>query len=228
MVYVVLYLVGAILVVNGLTMAQVITAFSPVAGGAGVPVLALGFSAAGIANLNWVIGGLMVIMALIIATMDLYKGFGETVSSVIASAVLTFAVAYLLLAAAINHMYDPTYINFAKAAVTGGAKANPFVSFAALQPLGWYCLPVSIMLFILCLGFFHIIGKKLPKVPQFGILFLVWAVTFFLFFWVLGLGNYGAGLATLKFIGWYAFFVGVVTCAYPALAYFSAGKVGAW
>ncbi|MBE0557614.1 MAG: hypothetical protein IH628_10320, partial [Proteobacteria bacterium] len=80
MVYIVLYLVGAILAVNGLTMAQKITAFSPIAGQANVPVLALGFSATGIATLNLVIGGLIIVMALIIATKGLYDGFGDTVS----------------------------------------------------------------------------------------------------------------------------------------------------
>ncbi len=228
MVYIVLYLVGAILVVNGLTMAQIITSFSPVAGAANVPVLALGFSATGIANLNWIIGGLIVIIALIIATKDMYNGFGETVSYVVASTCLTFAIAYLLLGAALNNMYNPDFLSMAQAAVGEGQELNPFVSFAALQPLGWYCLPMSIFVFILSLGFFQVIGKKLPKVPQFGFLWLLWAITFFLFFWVLGLGNYGAGLSMLIFTGWYAFIVGLLTCAYPALAYFNAGKVGAW
>jgi len=228
MVYVVLYLVGAILVVNGLTMAQVITAFNPVAGQANVPVLSLGFSAGGIADLNLIIGGLIVIMALIIVTKGLYDNFGETVSSTVAATCLTFAIAYIVLGTALNNMYDPVYGQLAGAAVGDGATANPFVAFAAFQPLGWYCMPMSAMLLIIGLGFFQFIGKKLPKVPQFGMLWIMWAITFFAFFYVFGLGNYGAGLTFLVSTGWWTTAVGVITCAYPAVANFNAGKVGAW
>ncbi|MEW6490630.1 MAG: AmiS/UreI family transporter [Thermodesulfobacteriota bacterium] len=228
MVYIVLYLVGAILAVNGLTMAQTITAFNPIAGQANVPVLGLAFSATGIGMLNLVIGGLIVVMALIIATKGLYDGFGETVSSVVAATCLTFAIAYVSLGAGIYAMYNPNNAALASSVVSEGAAANPFVAFAALQPLGWYCFPMSIMLFIISLGFFNAVGKKLPKVPQFGVLWLLWAITFFLFFYVLGLGNYGAGLSLLKMTGWWTLGVGVVSCAYPALGYFNAGKVGAW
>lgn len=228
MVYIVLYLVGAILAVNGLTMAQTITAFNPIAGEANIPVLGLAYAATGIGMLNLVIGGLIIVMALIIATKGLYDGFGETVSSVVASTCLTFAIAYVSLGAGIYAMYNPTNAALAASAVSGTATGNPFVSFAALQPLGWYCFPMSIMLLIISLGFFNAIGKKLPKVPQFGVLWLLWAITFFLFFYVLGLGNYGAGLSLLKMTGWWTLGVGVVSCAYPALGYFNAGKVGAW
>ena len=228
MVYVVLYLVGAVLVVNGLTMAQIITAFNPVAGQANIPVLALGYSATGIGDLNWFIGGLIVIMALIIVTKDLYSGFGETVSATVAATCLTFAIAYLLLGAALNNMYNTDLVGYASAAVPSGSDPNPFVGFAAFQPLGWYCLPTSAMLAILGLGFFQFLGKKLPKVPQFGVLWLMWAATFFMFFYVFGLGNYGAGLSMLKLTGWWTTAVGVISCAYPALANFNAGKVGAW
>jgi len=224
MVYVVLYLVAAVLLTNGLIMAGVITAFSPVAGAANVPFLTLAYSAAGVANLNYIIGGIMVILALLIIAMDVYKGFGDTVSLVVASAVLTFAIAYLLLGGALFNMYSPEYIAMAKAAVPEGSKPNAFVGFAAFQPLGWYCFPMFIMVFIEGLGFFHIIGKKLPKVPQFGILWLSYAIAFFLFFYVFGLGNFGA----LQFTGWYCCAISVITIAYPTLAHFNAGKVGAW
>jgi hypothetical protein len=228
MVYVVLYLVGALLVVNGLTMAQIITAFNPVAGEASIPVLALGYSAIGIGNLNWFIGGLIGIMALIIVTKDLLAAFGETVSATAAATVLTFSIAYMTLGAALNNMYNPVLMGYATAAVGDGASANPFVGFAAFQPLGWYCLPMSAMFLVIGLGFFHFLGKKLPKVPQFGVLWILWSITFFLFFYVFGLGNYGAGLSMLILTGWWAFAIGIITCAYPALANFNSGKVGAW
>lgn len=224
MVYLVLYLVTAVLFTNGLIMAGVITAFNPVAGAANAPFLNVVFSATGVANLNYIIGGLMVILAILIVAMDVYKAFGETVSLVVASAVLTFAVAYLLLGGALFNMYNPDYIAIAKAAVPEGSEANPYVGFAAFQPLGWYSLPMSIMVFLEGLGFFHILGTKLPKVPQFGILWVSYAIAFFLFFWVFGLGNFGALQAT----GWYCIFITVVTIAYPTLANLNAGKVGSW
>jgi hypothetical protein len=167
-------------------------------------------------------------MALIIATKGLYDGFGETVSSCVASTVLAFAAAYMALGAGINAMYNPINASLAAAGVSATNQANPFVSFAALQPLGWFCLPVSIMFLIISLGFFNVLGKKLPRVPQFGVLWLLWSITFFLFFYVLGLGNFGDGLSLLKMTGWWTLGVGVVTCVYPSLGYLNAGKVGAW
>lgn len=83
---------------------------------------------------------------------------------------------------------------------------------------------MSVLIFIEGLGYFHILGKKLPKVPQFGILWVSYAIAFFLFFYVFGLGNFGA----LQFTGWYCCFISIVTIAYPALANLNAGKVGAW
>ncbi|MBI5440277.1 MAG: hypothetical protein HY900_03595 [Deltaproteobacteria bacterium] len=228
MVYIVLFLVGALLTVNGLTMAQVITAFSPILGQPNVPVLGLAYSATGIGTLNLTIGVIILIMALIIATKGLYDGFGETVSSCVAATVLGFAVAYIALAAGISAMYNPVNASLAAAGVSAASPANPFVSFAALQPLGWMCFPLSVMFLIISLGFYNILGKKLPKVPQFGTLWLLFAITFFSFFYVLGLGNFGDGLSLLKMTGWWTLGVGLVTCVYPSLAYFNAGKVGAW
>ena len=224
MVYLVLYLVGALLCVNGLICAGIITAFSPVAGAPNIGILTLGFSAAGVADLNLIIGAIMVILAFFIIVMDIYKGFGDTVSAVAASAVLTFAIAYLLLGFGLFNMYNPQYSALAAAAVTGGAKPNPFVGFAAFQPLGWYCLPMSVFVFICGLGFFNILGTNLPKVPQFGVLWVSYAIAFALFFWVFGLGNFSA----LQLTGWYCVAVSLVTVAYPALAFFNAGAVGVW
>ncbi|MDA8307530.1 MAG: hypothetical protein M0Z81_11960 [Deltaproteobacteria bacterium] len=224
MVYLVLYLVGALLFVNGMICAGVITAFSPVAGAPNIGILTLGFSASGVADLNLIIGAIMVILAILIIAMDTYKGFGDTVSAVVSSAVLTFAIAYLLLGFGLFNMYNPEYAALAKAAVTAGAKPNPFVGFAAFQPLGWYSLPMSVFVFICGLGYFHIFGSHLPKVPQFGLLWISYAIAFFLFFWVFGLGNFSA----LTFTGWYCVAISIVTIAYPALAYFNAGAVGVW
>jgi len=180
MVYIVLYLVGGLLFVNGLFL------------------LGIAANLAGVAAFNFLGGTLITIMALYIAMTDMYKEFGETVSSVVAATCLTFSIAYLMIA------------------LEGWTKGD-------FSTLGWYCLPMSICLFILFLGFFQVIGKKLPKVPQFGILWLLWAICFFLFFLTLA-----AGAPTGKFTAWFIMIVGFITCSYPALAYFQAGKVGQW
>lgn len=228
MIYVVLYLVGAILFVDGLTMAQFIKVFSPVAGEANIPLLGLGFSAKGLADLSFAVGGLIAIMALVILSKDLLAEFGQTVSATVTATCFTFVIAYFMFAGAITHIWNPDLVNSVAAAVPTGAKENPMVSYAAFQPLGWYCLITSVMLLCIGLGFFHVLGKKLPKVSQFGVLWCLWAVTFFMFFYVFGLGHYGDELSVLKATGWWTALIGIGTAAYPALAHFNAGKVGRW
>lgn len=124
MIYVVLYLVGAILFVDGLTMAQFIKVFSPVAGEANIALLGLGFSAKGLADLSFAIGGLIAIMALVILSKDLLAGFGETVSATAAATSFTFVVAYFMFAGAITHIWNPDLFKSAAAAVSNGAKSE--------------------------------------------------------------------------------------------------------
>ena len=78
----------------------------------------------------------------------MYKAFGETVSAVAGATCLTFAFTYLLLGGSLNTMYDPNYISMANAAVTERGKPNPLAPYAVFQPLGWYCLPMSVFVFI--------------------------------------------------------------------------------
>jgi len=190
MVYIVLYLVGALLFVNGLFLLGIVT------------------NLAGVAVLNFLGGTLVTIMALYIAAKDMYSAFGETVSNIVGASCLTFSIAYLMIA------FEG--FSIVSTVVAAEQKAN----FTAL---GWYCLPMSICLFFLFLGWFQIIGTKMPKVPQFGILWLTWAIAFFLFFL-----TFGAQLPVGKLTGWYIIIIGVITCSYPALANFQAGKVGQW
>ncbi len=224
MVYIVLSLVGSLLVLNGLTMAGLVTAFSPVAGDPNVGALTLGYSANGFAVLNLFTGIVIALLAFCVVVKNLLDGFGETVTATVGATVLAFAAAYIALGVAVLTMYSPVYAELAKAAVPAGKTANGLVSFAALQPLGWYCLPVSIAFLVISLGFYNLLGAKLPKVPQFGTMWLLFAITFFLFFYVLGLGNYGI----LAMVGWWTFGVGVVTCVFTSLRHFNAGKVGSW
>ena len=181
MIYIILYLVGAVLFVNGLLLLGMVSNFP------------------GVAALNFLIGTLITVMALYIAMTDMLKAFGETVSNTAAATCLTFSVAYLMIALEVWTKGDFTV-------------------------LGWYSLPMSACLFFLSLGYFQILGKKLPKVPQFGVLWLCWSVCFFLF-WL----RFGVQMAAIgPLTGWVIIIVGFITCSYPALANFQAGKVGQW
>ena len=190
MVYIVLYLVGGLLFVNGLFLLGIVT------------------NLAGVAAFNFLGGTLITIMAMYIAAKEMYSAFGETVSNVVAATCLTFSIAYLMIAL--------EGFSIISTVVAAEQKAN----FTAL---GWYCLPMSICLFLLFLGWFQIVGSKLPKVPQFGILWLCWSICFFLFFLA-----FGAHMPVGKLTGWFIIIVGFITCSYPALANFQAGKVGQW
>lgn len=187
MVYIVLYLVGGLLFVNGLFL--------------------LGYAAnlAGVASFNFIGGILITVMAMYIAAKDLYNAFGETVSNTVAATCLTFSIAYLMIA------------------LEGFSIVRGFEVKADFTALGWYCLPMSICLFLLFLGWLQVLGKKLPKVPQFAFLWLCWSICFFLFFLTLA-----AKVPVGALTGWVIMIVGFITCSYPALANFQAGKVGQW
>jgi hypothetical protein len=187
MVFIILYLVGGLLFVNGLFLLG------------HLPNLA------GVAAFNFLGGTLITVMALIIAVKDLYKAFGETVSNTVAATCLTFSIAYLMIA------------------FEGFSIIRGFEVKADFTALGWYCLPMSICLFFLFLGWLQVLGKKLPKVPQFAFMWLCWSICFFLFFLTLAVK---APTGTIT--GWVIMIVGFITCSYPALANFQAGKAGAW
>ena len=187
MVYIVLYLVGGLLFINGLFLLGYLTNLT------------------GVAAFNFLGGTLITIMALYIAGKDMYKAFGETVSNVVAATCLTFALAYLMIA------------------LEGYSIVRGFEVKADFTALGWYCLPMAVCLFLLFLGWLQVVGKKMPKVPQFAILWLCWSVCFFLFFLTLA-----AKAPVGHLTGWVIMIVGFVTCSYPALANFQAGKVGKW
>jgi hypothetical protein len=180
MIYVILYLVGSVLFVNGLFFLGIVQ------------------NLPGLAGLNFLVGVSIAIMAFYIAATDMLKAFGDTVSTTATATVFTFALAYIMIAMEIWTKGDFTTI-------------------------GWYSLIMSVCLFLLSLGLFNSVGKTLPKVPQFGIMWLLWAIAFFLFFLSLAL-HWKVGV----FTGWYLIVIAIITCSYPALANFQAGKVGKW
>ena len=187
MVYIILYLVGGLLFVDGLFL------------------LGKAPNLAGVAAFNFIGGVLITIMGLYIAAKDMYNAFGDTVSVTVGATCLTFSIAYLMIG------------------LEGWTIIKGFEVKADFTVLGWYCLPMSIFLFSLFLGWLQVLGKQLPKVPQFAILWLCWSVCFFLFFLTLAIGA-----PVGKLTGVVIIIVGFLTCAYPALANFQGGKVGAW
>lgn len=88
--------------------------------------------------------------------------------------------------------------------------------------MGWYCLPVSIVMLLFGLGFIHIVGTALVFFPEFAFLWLWWAVLFFVFFLTFGLGK--AGMA--KFAGWLTLATAFVTILYPTIAWTNYLSVG--
>lgn len=90
------------------------------------------------------------------------------------------------------------------------------------KSLGYYCFPVSIFMLLFGLGFVHVVGTALVFMPEFAFLWLSWAVLFFVFFLVWGLGK--SGLA--KFAGWLTIVIAFVTILYPTIAWMNYLSVG--
>ncbi|WP_101951194.1 AmiS/UreI family transporter [Mycobacterium sp. 3519A] len=83
------------------------------------------------------------------------------------------------------------------------------VNLAGLEPegLGWFCLFVSAAAVVYSALSFTVSGD-----PVFGVIWLAWAVLWFLFFLVLGVGR--TQLST--FTGWAVTLLSLPTCAVPA------------
>jgi putative amide transporter protein len=150
-----------------------------------------------VAVLNLAVGIGIGIMGLFIGFTDALKVVGPTQSYVALASCLVFALTYILLAGEIYAGTD-------------------------FKALGWYCCIAGITMFLMGLGFFHILGTTLVLSSQFGVLWLLWAVLFWLFWACWGLGK--AGWA--KFTGYYTIFVAFFTALYPAIAFFNFGKIG--
>lgn len=150
-----------------------------------------------VAGLNLAVGTAIAIMGLFIGFTDGLKAVGPTQSYVALASCLVFAFTYILLAAEIYAGTD-------------------------FKALGWYCLIAGIVMFLLSLGFFHVIGQTLIFSTQFGLFWFLWAILFWLFWGCWGLGK--AGL--VKFTGVYTVFVALFTALYPAIAFFNSGRIG--
>jgi hypothetical protein len=150
-----------------------------------------------VAILNLAVGIGIAIMGLFIGFTDGLASVGPTQSFVALASCLVFALTYILLAGEIYYGTD-------------------------FKALGWYCFISGIVMFLISLGFYHVIGQALVFSTQFALLWFLWAVLFWLFWVCWGLGK----TSLSKFTGAYTIFVSFFTCLYPANAFFLMGRIG--
>ena len=149
------------------------------------------------AALNLAVGIVIGIAGLWFGFVDALKAVGPTQSYVASASCLAFAFTYILLAGEIYAETD-------------------------FKALGWYCFPVGLTMFLISLGFLHVLGSALIFSTQFALMWFLWGVLFWLFWVVWGLGK--ANMT--KFTGWYTIFVALFTCLYPSIAFFNFGRIG--
>jgi hypothetical protein len=134
------------------------------------------------AILNLAVGIGVAVMGLFIGFTDALAAVGPTQSSVALTSCLIFALTYILLAAEIFYGTD-------------------------FKALGWYCCMGGIVMFLISLGFCHVIGNTLIFSTQFSLFWFLWAVLFWLFWACWGLGK----TSLAKFTGYYTIFVAIFT-----------------
>jgi hypothetical protein len=140
------------------------------------------------------------VMVVYIAFTDALGAFGPTVSFAVAVGAFCFTVLW-------------TLAGF-EVLLGGDFKAT-----------GWFSLLGGLFAFLLGLGWFNVIGTALPMLPQFGVMFLVWAVAFWTVFAVFGLGKMGA----MKFLGWWLIIPTVLfSVVYPIIDFTNFGNIAPW
>lgn len=149
------------------------------------------------AVINLGVGTAIAIIGIGIGFTDALKAVGPTQSVAAAASALTFAFLYILLAGEIF------------------AGSN-------FKALGWYCFIGGIIIFLIGLGFSHVLGSTLISSSQFSVFWYLWASLFWLFWAVWGLGK----ATWSKFAGYYTIFVALFTCVYPTIAFITLGRVG--
>ncbi|MHA3683899.1 AmiS/UreI family transporter [Leucobacter sp. HY1910] len=96
------------------------------------------------------------------------------------------------------YLFGFTYLYVAWNTLTG----------ASGEGLGWFSLFVAA-----CAVVFGIVQYTMAQDPVFGVIWFAWAVLWFMFFLVLGLGKAHLG----RFTGWFTLWLGIFTGAIPAL-----------
>jgi hypothetical protein len=157
------------------------------------------FAGKQVAWLNLAAGLSIWAIGVYIGLTDGLKPFGDTVSFAASASCIVFALVYMLLA---------------------------FEIFAGtdFKALGYYSFMGGLIMFLIGLGFFHVLGTKLPAVPQFGVLWFMWGVLFWLFWACWGLGK----TALAQFTGYYTIVTAFITCVYTPIAFFNMGLIGKW
>jgi len=90
---------------------------------------------------------------------------------------------------------------------------------------GWFALIGGTLVFLIGLGFLHVLGTALPLNGQFGAMFLVYAVAFWIIFLVFGLGQ----TKLTKLLAWYLLIpTTAITVAWPIIMYTNAFNIGRW
>ena len=137
------------------------------------------------------------IMGLFIGMTDHLAAAGPAQSFVATASCMVFALTYLLLAAEI-------------------------IAGSDFKALGYYCFIAGLVMFLIGLGFFHVLGSNLIASSQFGVFWFMWAALFWLFWACWGLGK--SSLA--PFTGYYTIFTALFTALYPAIVFFNMGRIG--
>lgn len=150
-----------------------------------------------VAVMNLAVGIAIAVIGLEIGFTDALKAVGPTQSLVAAASALTFALVYILLAGEVLAGTD-------------------------FKALGWYCFMGGIVMFLIGLGFSHVLGKTLISSSQFAVFWFLWASLFWLFWAVWGLGK----TSWTKFTGYYTIFIAFFTCLYPTIAFINMGRFG--
>jgi len=150
--------------------------------------------------LSGIIGVTGSILILYMVATDALSAFGPTATYAAGIGAFVFFMVYLLIAAEV---------------FLGGD----------LKATAWYCLIGGLLVFLIGLGFLHVLGTTLPLVGQFGLMFLVWAGAFWLVWLVFGLGMSKLS----KLLGWYLIIpTTAVTVVWPIIAFTNAGVIGMW
>ncbi len=155
------------------------------------------FSGKQVAWLNIAAGLTIWVMGMFIGMTDNLKAFGATQSFVALASCIVFALVYLLVAFEI-------------------------LCGTNFKALGYYCFMAGVAMFLIGLGYFHILGTTLVAASQFGVFWLMWAVLFWLFWLCWGLGK----TALVPFTGYYTIFTAFFTALYPAIAFFNFTRIG--
>ncbi|MCF8024508.1 MAG: AmiS/UreI family transporter [Desulfobacteraceae bacterium] len=150
-----------------------------------------------VAVLNLGVGIAILVMGLFIGFTDALKEIGPTQSFAAATSCMAFAFVYILLSGEIWAETD-------------------------FKALGWYCFMGGLVMFLIALGYCHVLGDTLIASSQFAVFWFLWALLFWLFWACWALGKTG----WIKFTGYYTIFTSFFTALYPVIAFLNMGRIG--